>query len=106
MIKARIDKLKNPKTDLSEIKKMILPLLKDSGVIKAGLFGSFARGEAGKRSDLDILVRFRSGKSLFDLAALEIQLEKKIGRKADVLTYNSINPLLKERILKEEVPIL
>ena len=55
---------------------MILPLLKDSGVIKAGLFGSLP-GEKPVKEAPDILVRFRSGKSLFDLAALEIQLEKK-----------------------------
>ena len=98
--------LKNQKTDLKELTKIILPVLRRNEVVKAGVFGSFARGEAKKRSDLDILVKFKPGKSLFDLAALEIQLEKRIGRKADVLTYNSISPLLKVTILKEEVEIL
>lgn len=83
--------------------KVIVPLLKKNGVVKAGIFGSFARGEEKKRSDIDILVKFKGRKSLFDLARIELNLEKKVRRKVDLLTYNSIHPLLKERILKEEV---
>jgi len=94
------------KKRLKEVKKLVVPVLKKHGVIKAGIFGSYARGEAGKKSDVDILVRFGGRKSLFDLARLEIDVEKKLGRKADVLTYGSVHPLLKERILKEEVRIL
>lgn len=52
------------------------------------------------------MIKFKGRKSLLDLARLEINLEKKTGRKVDVLTYDSIHPLLKERILKEEVVIL
>lgn len=94
------------KKKLEEVKKLVVPVLKKHGVIRAGIFGSYARGEAGKKSDIDILVRFAGRKSLFDLARLEIDVEKKLGRKADVLTYGSVHPLLKERILKEEVKIL
>ena len=41
-----------------------------------------------------------------DLAGLEIELEKKLGRKVDLLTYDSLHPLLKKRILDEELKIL
>ena len=82
----------------------IVSTLRDNGVTKAGVFGSFARGEAKKRSDVDILIKF-SG-DLFDLAGLEIELEKKVGRKVDLITYASINPLLKKRIMGEEIRIL
>lgn len=91
---------------IREIRERIYPILKRYSVVRAALFGSFARGEAQKDSDLDLLVQFKGRKSLLDLAGLEIELEKKLGRKADVLTYNSIHPLLKERILREEVAIL
>lgn len=86
------------------IKKQILPILKRHDVVKAGIFGSFARGEAKKRSDLDLLIKFkpRSRKSLLDLVRLKFELEDKLGRKVDVLTYNSINHLLKDIILGEE----
>lgn len=90
----------------SDIKSKIVSILKRRDVVKAGLFGSFARGEAKKKSDIDVLIKFRSGKSLLDLAGLELELEKKMGRRFDVLTYDSINPLLRERILEEEVKIL
>lgn len=91
---------------LEEIKKKALPILKSNDVVRAGIFGSFARGESKKESDVDILVRFKGRKSLFDLARLEMELEKKIGRKTEVLTYDSLSPLLREIILKEEVAIL
>lgn len=88
------------------LQRRIVILLKKNGVIRAGLFGSYARGEATKRSDIDILIKFGGRKSLLDLASLEIKLEKKSGRKVDLLTYDSINPLLKKRILDEEVKLL
>ncbi len=92
---------------LEELKRTIVPILKRNGVVKAGIFGSYARGEATKKSDVDILIKVKAKKfSLFDLAGLEIELEEKLGKKVDLLTYNSIHPLLKERILKEEVPVL
>ncbi len=92
---------------LKRIKKIIIPILKKNGVVKAGIFGSYARGEAKKRSDVDILIQVRKKKfSLFDLVGLEQKLEQQVGRKVDLLTYRSLHPLLKERILKEEVRIL
>ena len=98
--------LKNNKKNIEKLRKKIIPILKRYGVVKAGLFGSFVRGEATRKSDIDILIQFRGRKSLLDLVGLEIELEKKLKRKADVLTYNSIHPLLKDRILDEEVRIL
>jgi hypothetical protein len=93
--------------ELKNLKKKIIPILRRNDVIRAGLFGSFVRGEAKKRSDIDILIEFdkRKRKSLLDLVGLELELEKKLGRKVDLLTYKSIHPLLKNRILKEEVRI-
>ena len=93
--------------NISDLKlKQMVSTLRKNNVIKAGLFGSYARGRATDKSDIDILVRFRGRKSLVDLARLEIELEEKLGRKVDVLTYNSIHPLLKKRILEEEVGLL
>jgi len=89
-----------------EIEGRIIPVLRKHDVVRAGLFGSFARGDVKKRSDVDILVEFDGRKSLLDLAGLEIELENKLERKVDVLTYNSIHPLLRKRIMKEEVRII
>ena len=84
------------------IKKKIIPILRRQGVTKAALFGSFARGEAKKRSDVDLLVNLQKNKTLLDLVGLKLELEEKLGRKVDVLTYDSINHHLKDIILNEQ----
>ncbi|WP_456330741.1 nucleotidyltransferase family protein [Archaeoglobus sp.] len=91
---------------MEEIKNAILPVLKKYGVKRASLFGSIVRGEMREDSDIDLLVEFEGRKSLLDLAGLKIELEEKLKREVDVLTYKSLHPLLKERILKEKVDIL
>lgn len=91
--------------DIAKLKKDIVPILKKNGVVRAGIFGSFARGEAKKKSDIDILIKFKGRKSLLDLVGVKLEIEDKTNRKADVLTYRSIHPLLKDIILKEEVRI-
>jgi hypothetical protein len=64
------------------------------------------RGEQKEDSDLDVLVEFEGKKSLLDLAGLKIKLEEVLGRRVDVLTYNSLHPLLRDRILQEQKVIL
>jgi predicted nucleotidyltransferase len=92
------------KVKLSEIKIKSVPILKRHGIKKAAIFGSYIRGEETKDSDIDFLVEFRDGenKSLLDLIGLEQDLEEYFNKKVDVITYNSIHPLLKEYILKEQ----
>jgi hypothetical protein len=86
----------------SDIKTRIVPVLIRQGVLKAALFGSFARNEAGQNSDMDLLVKLDKSKTLLDLVALKLELKEKLKMKVDLLTYDSINPLLKSRILKEQ----
>jgi hypothetical protein len=64
------------------------------------------RGEHRGDSDIDILVEFEGEKSLLDLARLKIELEKVLRRRVDVLTYGSLHPLLRDRILQEQKVIL
>jgi len=52
------------------------------------------------------LVEFKGEKSLLDLAGLKISLEELLKIEVDVLTYNSLHPLLKERILNEQEVII
>lgn len=91
---------------INRIKRIIIPILKKNDVVKAGIFGSYAHGKQKKRSDVDILIKYSKPKSLFDLARLEMDLEKKLKKKVDLLTYNSLHHLIKERVLNEEVKIL
>jgi len=92
--------------EIQKLKMQILPILKKAGVIQAGIFGSFARGEETPESDLDILVELEKDKTYFDLLRLKTNLEETIDRKVDIGTYNSIRASLKESILKEEQSIL
>ncbi len=93
-------------TDIKAIQKKIIPILKKNNVVKAGLFGSFVRGESKKDSDIDILIKFKGRRSLLDLVKLERMLGENIGKKVDVVEYCTIHPLLKDGILKQEVKIL
>ncbi|CAD6491841.1 MAG: Nucleotidyltransferase domain protein [Candidatus Argoarchaeum ethanivorans] len=89
-----------------EIREKILNALKQNDVKRASLFGSVVRGELTDESDIDILVEFKVRKSLLDLVSLKLELEEMLKRKVDVLTYNSLHPLLKDRILREQEVIL
>ncbi len=92
-------------SNLEQIKGDISPILKSNGVSKAAIFGSVARGEAGAKSDVDLLVEFSRPKGL-GFISLKLELEKKLKRKVDLLTYSSINPYIKKKILDEAVRIL
>jgi len=93
-------------TEKQKIKNKIVFVLKRNGVSRAALFGSLATGLFNKNSDIDLLIKFRGKKSLLDLAGLKIKLEDSLGRKVDLLTYNSLHPLLKSRILQEKEELL
>jgi predicted nucleotidyltransferase len=88
------------------IKKTLIDVLRKHEVKKAALFGSIVRGEATDESDIDLLIEFEGRKSLLDLAGLKLDLQELLRRRVDVLTYKSLHPLLKERILSEQEVIL
>jgi len=90
---------------ITEIKAKILPILKKNDVVRASIFGSFARGEEKRGSDVDMLVEFKEPKGMFHRIGLKYALEKILDKKVDLLTYNAINPLLKEYIYKDEIKI-
>ena len=83
-----------------------LEILQKNGIKRAAFFGSIVRGEMTDESDIDILIKFEGRKSLLDLAGLKLDLEDALKRPVDLLTYRSLHPMLKDRILAEQVPIL
>jgi len=91
---------------IEELKNTLVDVLRKHDVKKAALFGSIVRGEATDESDIDLLVEFEGRKSLLDLAGLKLDLQEIVRRNVDVLTYKSLHPLLKERILREQEVIL
>ena len=91
---------------IEKYKERILTILKKHEVKRASLFGSIVREEMTEQRDIDILIEFDGEKSLLDLAALKRELEETLQCKVDVLTYNSLHPLLRSIILSEQVKIL
>jgi predicted nucleotidyltransferase len=72
------------------------------GVKSIGLFGSFVRGQAGRESDVDLLVEFDSGKKTYDnFIDTCFLLEELLGRKVELVTKDSLSPYIKPYILKE-----
>ena len=94
------------KLNIEELSLQLIPILMRHQVTRAALFGSTVTGTAGKTSDVDLLVEFSGAKSLFDLAALKLDIEAEINRKVDVLTYRALHPLIRENVLAQEVRIL
>ena len=95
----------NPK-ELSAIKKKIIPILKAYRIKKAGIFGSFARGENKKKSDVDILAEIGKKYSLLDVIGIKLQLEKAVKKKVDLVEYELIRKEIKDNILNDEIRIL
>lgn len=69
------------------------------------VFGSVARGEANENSDVDLLVHFQPGASLFDLIHLIEDTSALINTKVDVVSDGGLSPYLAKRILAEARPL-
>ena len=93
-------------TPLSSLLGRALPVLRQHGVRRAGVFGSHARGEAGPESDLDLLVELPPGSSLLDLVGLEQALTDALGVRVEATTYRALHPLVRDRDLGDEIRIL
>ncbi len=77
--------------------------LKKFGVRSISLFGSIARDQARKRSDVDLLVDFERPIGLFEFARLKHYLEELLARKVDLVTPEALRKELRENILKEAI---
>ena len=72
------------------------------GVKKIGLFGSFVRNGAKKRSDIDLLVEFKRNCETFDnYFELKFFLEKLFKRKVDLVVKDTLKPRIKRDVLKD-----
>lgn len=82
----------------------ILPEVKEKYHVKSmGIFGSFARGEQTRRSDVDILVEFYIYPSLFGLAEIERFLSKKLRRKVDLVLKGGLKRAIKKQVLEQTI---
>jgi predicted nucleotidyltransferase len=83
----------------------ILHVCAKYGARNIRVFGSAARGEADEASDIDFLVEMEAGRSLFDLGGLQYELEQLLGCPVDVVTERGLKARIRERILRETVPL-
>ncbi|MCK8517395.1 type VII toxin-antitoxin system MntA family adenylyltransferase antitoxin [Methanoculleus sp. 7T] len=86
-------------------RETIVRILVQNGADWIAVFGSYARGEAGAASDIDILVRFARKKSLFQLVRIEDELRRALGRDVDLVTENAVSPYLADAIYRDAVVI-
>lgn len=75
------------------------------GASNVRVFGSVARKEADEQSDLDLLVDMEAGRSLFDLGGLLTELEELLSCPVDVVTEKGLRDRIRDRVLREAVPL-
>ena len=104
-----IDEVKKMNSELEKIvrniKNLEVEIRRDYKAKIVGLFGSYVRGEQKERSDVDILVRFFEGATLFDFVGLAEFLEEKLNVKVDIVSERALRPELKEQILREVIAV-
>jgi len=98
--------MKRKNNELKKLKPKIIKILKKYNITKAGVFGSYVRGENKKKSDIDILVKVPRKISLLGFIHIKHELEDALKKKVDLVEYKMIRPELKKIILGEEVRII
>lgn len=91
--------------ELKRRRRAIADIAARHGARSVRVFGSIARGEAGPESDIDLLVKMGPGRSLLDQAALLVELQDLLGRDVDVVTEEGLRGRIRERVLREAVPL-
>ncbi|MBI2629551.1 nucleotidyltransferase domain-containing protein [Candidatus Pacearchaeota archaeon] len=97
--------IKKKSPALNKIINKIKQVLKNNKIKKAGIFGSYAEGKQKKDSDIDILIEPPKGTG-FGFVRIQFELEKKLKKKVDLVSYNGLSPYLKSKILNQEVRII
>jgi predicted nucleotidyltransferase len=83
----------------------ILRIATQHGALNIRVFGSVARGEARPESDVDFLVDVEAGRSLLDLGGLLMDLRDLLHCPVDVVTEKGLRQRVRERVLREAVPL-
>ena len=88
---------------LDEIREIVSKLAAQYGAKRVYLFGSYARGEATKNSDVDLRVDKGNLRGMFALGALYSDLEDSLGKDLDLLTTGSLDQRFLDQIAGEEI---
>lgn len=83
----------------------ILRIAAQYGAYNVRVFGSVARGEDDDKSDVDFLVDLEADRNLLDLGGLLMDLRDLLGREVDVVTPDGLRARIRERVLREAIPV-
>lgn len=95
----------NTQTLLKTKRREILRIAAKYGARNVRVFGSVARGDAGEHSDVDFLIDLEPGRTLFDMGGLLMELQELLGREVDLVTEPSLKLRIRDRVLREAVPL-
>ncbi len=94
--------LDETKRQLQELK----PLLKEKyNVDTIEIFGSYATCQQTPQSDIDLLVTYSEAPDVVGLNKIKRFLRRKLGVKVDLVSKKYLNPIIKDRVIKEAVPV-
>jgi uncharacterized protein len=88
-----------------ELRNEITRIAKNHGVATISVFGSVVREEDNPSSDIDFLVNFEEGRTLFDLIRLKQDLEILLGRPVDVVSVNALHPRIRNQVINQAVQL-
>ena len=91
---------------IEEYRQMILPVLKRYLIKRAAIFGSFAKNEASKDSDIDLLIETDKDFTLLKMIQLEDEISQLTKRKVDIVEYSAIKSSIRNEVLQSSVTIL
>ena len=90
---------------LALLKEMAPFLQQEFHVGSIEVFGSYARKNQNKKSDLDLLVTYKKTPGLLKFVELQNVLSKELGLEVDLVMKNSIKPRLRDSILQDSIPV-
>jgi hypothetical protein len=90
---------------LKEKREEIIRIAAKHGARNVRVFGSALRGDAGPDSDVDFLVDTGPERTPFSPGGLLADLEELLGRNVDILTEDGLHWYIRERVVKEAVPL-
>lgn len=89
-----------------DLNKSIIKYLKKYHVDSIGIFGSYARNQNLKNSDLDLLIRFKKNPTLLQLVRIERELSELLGTKVDIVTESSLKDEILKKNIKKDLQII
>ncbi len=88
-----------------DIYSAVKPYLQEYSISRIAVFGSYARGETKPDSDIDLLVEIKQSYGILKFIELKQLIEKKLGKRVDLVEPQCLEPLIKDEVLKQAITI-